>query len=105
MHNDDQVRAMKENEWGARIERGEITSSGGGRYKVKSLDREGVSTPWIKVLDMTPKVELQVTHDRYDSTVTEKIEATYTPSEYTVGDMVYFFMFSDGHGAILGKAE
>ena len=79
---------MSANEWGARIERGEIKESRGTQHKVKSLDRDGIVTPFLSVLEIDPK-----------------IEAKYTPTEYAVGDMVYFFVFADGHGAILGKAK
>lgn len=96
---------MSANEWGARIERGEIKESRGTQHKVKSLDRDGIVTPFLSVLEIDPKIEAEVTHDRHDSTVSEKIEAKYTPTEYAVGDMVYFFVFADGHGAILGKAK
>ena len=96
---------MMANEWGARIERGEIIESSGLQHKVKSLERDGVVTPLIGVLEIKPKIETKVTHDRNDSTVSETLEAEYTATEYAVGDMVYFFMFADGHGAILGKAK
>ena len=78
---------MSANEWGARIERGEINESRGTTHRVKSLDREGIVTPFIGGLDIAQTV------------------GEYTPTEYAVGDMVYFFVFADGHGAILGKAK
>ncbi len=96
---------MNANEWGARIERGKIEESNGNQYKVKSLDRDGVTTPWIGVLEIDPKINMSVTHDVGESSVSETLTAKYTPTKYTVGDMVYFFVFADGHGAILGKAK
>lgn len=96
---------MTMNEWGARIERGVIDKASGTQYKVKSLDRDGVITPWVEVLSIDPTIKTSVTHDKYESTVSETLTAKYKPSEYTVGDMVYFFVFGDGHGAILGKAK
>lgn len=81
---------MKGNEnWGARIERGTIDEVDGSKYKVKSLSRDNVKTPWIEVLSVNPTLYADV----------------YKPTEYKSGDMVYFFMFGDGHGAILGKAK
>ena len=81
---------MRENDnWGARIERGTIDEVSGKKYKVKSLSRDGVKTPWIEVLSIKPTLYGDV----------------YVPTEYKSGDMVYYFMFPDGHGAILGKAE
>ena len=96
---------MNANDWGARIERGEITESKGTMHKVKSLDREGITTPYLGVLEIDPKIKINVAHDQYDAMVNETLEAEYTPTEYAMGDMVYFFMFADGHGAILGKAK
>lgn len=96
---------MTGNEWGARIERGIIQTASGEQYKVKSLDRDGVITPLIGVLEIAPTITMRVTHDKYESTTTETIKAEYKPTKYTVGDMVYFFMFGDGNGAILGKAK
>lgn len=99
------MSAMNANEWGARVERGEITESNGRQYKVKSHDRDGVITPWISVLEINPKITAGVTHDQGGSSVNETLTAEYSSTEYTVGDMVYFFLFADGHGAILGKAK
>lgn len=96
---------MAMNEWGARFERGTIDKANGTQYKVKSLDRDGVVTPWIGVLSIDPTIKTDVMHDKYDSAVNETLTSKYEPSKYTVGDMVYFFLFGDGHGAILGKAE
>lgn len=91
---------MNENdEWGARIERGTIDEVSGSRYKVKSLSRDGVKTPWIEVLSVNP--ELYVLNE--DGTRGQDVK--HKPTEYASGDMVYFFMFPDGRGAILGKAK
>lgn len=97
---------MNENDkWGARIERGTIEEVSGTQYKVKSLSRDGVKTPWIEALSIEPELYANVKHDREAETVSERIEVKYKPTEYKAGDMVYYFMFSDGHGAILGKAK
>lgn len=95
---------MNANEWGARIERGIIKESNGDEHRVRSLDRDGVITPWIRVLEIKPKITVQATHDVGDTSRTETLTADYSPTEYTTGDRVYFFLFADGHGAILGKA-
>ena len=72
---------MSENDkWGARIERGIIEEADENRFRVKSLCRDGVKTPWIKGIGNDP-------------------------TGYEVGDRVYFFIFSDGHGAVIGRFE
>ena len=82
--------SMHDNEtWGAWIERGTIDEVNGSRYKVKSLSRDGVKTPWIEVLSVNPTLYGNV----------------YKPTEYKSGDIVYYFVFPDGHGAILGRAK
>lgn len=95
-----------ENEnWGARIERGIIDEADGGKYKVKSLCREGVKTPWIKAIAIEPTLYADVSHDVNGAARNERIDVKYKPTEYKKDDIVYFFLFPDGHGAILGKAE
>ena len=64
---------------GAAVERGKIISTQGG-YTVESLTRSGVVTLPLETLYETAEV-------------------------YAVDDMVYFFAFDDGHGAILRKIE
>ncbi len=64
--------------YGAVIERGTIKSTGTGGYIVSSLDRDGIETPEI-------------------GPVTEN-------ETYAVNDRVYFFLFPDGNGKIIGKA-
>jgi len=63
-----------ENEYGAPVERGEITKIENNLYVIKSMTREGVITPAMGTID-------------------EK--------KYEIGDRVYFFMFNDGKGKIL----
>ncbi len=59
----------------AMIERGKIlTTNSSSEYKVVSLDREGIISPPIKAIGNT---------------------------EYEPNDLVYFFLFADGTGAIL----
>lgn len=62
--------------YGARIERGQVVGASDAQYAVKSVTREGIYTPPIPAIDNTA---------------------------YTVGDMVYFFLFEDGTGAILAR--
>ena len=64
--------------YGAVIERGIVMEAAEGGYKVKSLSRYGIVTPAIPAM--------------YGGTIAE-------------GEKVYFFLFDDGHGAILGKFE
>lgn len=63
---------------GAFIERGEIKAAGGNGYVIRSLDRLGIESREIQAAG----------------------EATYA-----VGDRVYFFLFRDGTGMILGGME
>lgn len=67
----------KPNDARALIERGEIASAENGLYLVKSLDREGV-TARLKSIDNTA---------------------------YDAGNRVYFFLFDDGTGRILGLLD
>lgn len=62
----------------ARIERGEIVKAEDGKYFVRSYGRDGLTTPGIPALI-----------------------AAMVP--FTVGEKVYFFLFDDGHGAIIGR--
>lgn len=63
-------------DYGATIERGIIAEASDQGYRVLSYTRDGIYTP-------------------------------YLPSNVTCteGDWVYFFVFPDGHGLILGKFE
>lgn len=63
--------------YGAVIERGKISTVSINGYTVESLDRQGITTPLITGIDDT---------------------------NYTVGDIVLFFLFRDGTGKILCKA-
>lgn len=67
-----------DNNYGAYIERGVIDAEAQNGYKVKSLSREGIITPALPALNGTI---------------------------YHVGDYVYFFVFDDGHGAILAAIQ
>ena len=62
--------------YGAMIERGKIIDVQAEGYKIQSYTRDGLTTPFLKPL---------------------------TDTTYEVGDFVYFFLFADGQGAILGK--
>jgi len=63
--------------YGAIIERGEVMTEDSGKYTVKSFDRDGIITPPITAIT-----------DSYD-----------------VGDHVFFFLFRDGSGRILGLMD
>jgi hypothetical protein len=60
----------------AAIERGSVVSAPEGGYKVQSYSRDGLITPAIPALSQ---------------------------DTYAQGDKVYFFLFDDGHGVILGR--
>lgn len=63
-------------EYGASIERGIVLCAEDGGWRVQSLTRPGITTPPLGVMG------------------TEDVEA---------GALVAFFLFGDGHGAILGR--
>ncbi len=62
--------------YGTVIERGTVKSIGAEGYIVSSLDRDGIVTPEI---------------------------GPTTDETYAVSDCVYFFLFPDGHGKIIGR--
>ena len=64
----------------AQIERGVIISADSGTYTVRSYGRDGLITPGIPAL-------------------------AGGGEPYAVNEKVYFFLFEDGHGAILGRFE
>ncbi len=61
-------------DYGATIERGVIIAAEASKYTVKSDTRYGITTPAIPFLG---------------------------DGSLQIGDRVYFFLFEDGHGAIL----
>ncbi len=63
---------------GAMVERGQVVSVDSGKYTVRSYGRDGLVTPGIPAI---------------------------TGGPYTVNQKVYFFMFQDGHGAVIGAFE
>lgn len=73
---------MNQGQAGAMVERGVIVGSDGAGYSVRSLDRDGIITPGLKVLSCR----------------------RYTP-QYAAGTLVYFFVFPDGRGMILTPCE
>ena len=81
-----------ENTPGFMIDRGRIKSEENGSFIVASYSREGVETRPMKAVNEYV--------NEYQGDPPE--EHKYT---YAVGDEVYFFMFDDGHGMILGKME
>lgn len=58
---------------GAVIERGVISEVKNGKYKIRSVTRYGIITPFMSAI----------------------------AGIYDVGDVVYYFMFDDGKGMIL----
>lgn len=58
------------------FERGKVSKKKTGPlYKVESYTRDGITTRWIEAVQ----------------------------GEYQIGDDVYFFMFDDGRGMIVGR--
>lgn len=70
----------------------ERKSDSGGKYlyRVESATRDGVKTRWIE------SVNAYINEYKGEPPVTDKIS-------YSTGDMVYYFMFPDGRGMIIGK--
>ena len=64
--------------YGAPVERGIITNQSQDGYTIDSRSRDGVSTPALHPIDN---------------------------ANYKAGDLVYFFLFDDGHGAILAAID
>ena len=64
--------------YGAFIERGQVTAAKEDGYIVESYDRPGVITPPIKGMNN---------------------------EEHSAGDRVFFFLFNDGDGKIIGKLD
>lgn len=73
------MKSEENAQWGARIERGRVkavvTDDGSARYDVESYDRPGVTAFGMPGLG----------------------------DEVHVGDDVYFFIFEDGLGCVLGE--
>lgn len=76
---------------GVAIERGKISEKKAGPlYRVESYTRDGVKTRWIE------SINKYINEYSGDPPVEDKYE-------YMVGDQVYYFMFDDGRGMIVGK--
>ena len=87
---------MNEQVLGAFLDRGKIVEkSAGPLYRVESYTREGVKTRWIESINQYV--------NEYKSVLPYDAEAQQDKFEYAVNDEVYFFMFPDGRGMILGK--
>ena len=80
---------------GAAIERGKIIEKSGGKYRVESYTRSGVTTRWIEAINQ------YVNEYRSDPPYEEA--AYENKYSYSIGDEVYFFLLPDGRGMILGK--
>lgn len=84
----------KENDGGGKFDRGIVTGvqegNNGLQYKVKSLTDKDVTSRWMETVGAYLN---EYTED-------DGNDGKYT---YAVGDEVYFLMFPDGRGMILGK--
>ena len=61
-------------------------------YKVESATRGGIISRWME--------SVNANINEYRGEPPEENKA-----EYAVGDLVYFFMFPDGRGMVLGKVR
>lgn len=68
---------IKDKSYGASIERGAVESIEDGGYRVASFTRDGITTPPLKTMNETDAL--------------------------SIGDRVFFFLFDDGDGLIIGK--
>ena len=76
------AHAQEDRSTTAAIERGRIVDARDGAFKVSSWSRGGVISRYLHPLQ--PNLETE---------------------PFGVGDEVYFFMFPDGRGLILGRIE
>ncbi|MBQ9252242.1 MAG: hypothetical protein IJ188_06380 [Clostridia bacterium] len=60
-------------------------------YKVKSATRDGIESRWMEA-------PVNNINEHRDHDTEEEIK-----TEYEVGENVYYFMFPDGRGMIIGK--
>lgn len=77
---------------GVFIERGKIVEkrkAGNWQYKVESATRKGVKSVWMEAVGAYCNEYTDAEHE----------EGKY---EYSVGNEVYYFQFTDGRGMILG---
>lgn len=78
------------------FERGKISQKkpgeAGAVYKVVSATRDGMESRWMESLNAYVK------EYSGDPPMVDKYE-------YAVGDLVYYFMFPDGRGMIVGKVR
>ena len=77
--------------WPSHIGRGRVfDKKAGPLYRVESLDMAGVKTRWVEA------VNASVNEYKGDPPVQDK-------KEYSIGNEVFFIMFPDGRGLILGR--
>ncbi|MBR3740563.1 MAG: hypothetical protein IKN04_08895 [Clostridia bacterium] len=82
---------------GVSIERGKISEKKDGPcYKVESYTRGGIKSRWMESANKYV--------NEYQCEAPNEI-AREKKYEYEIGDEVYFFMFDDGRGMILGKIQ
>lgn len=74
------------------IERGKIIDAEGSTFKVESYTKGGVKTRFIEAIN-------QYVNEYEGEPPAENKYA------YAIGDEVFFFMFPDGRGMILGKIK
>ena len=61
-------------------------------YKVESATRDGIVSRWME--------SVNANINEYRGDPPQEVKA-----QYSVGDLVYYFMFSDGRGMVLGKVR
>ena len=82
-------------QYGTGIERGTVVEKQGSTYKMTSLDREGIRTPFLPILRDPPWwQDCSNPYCGQPCKEREKLE---------VGDRVCFVLFPDGTGFILRK--
>lgn len=100
------MRSMER--YGAEVERGEIIEARGElperEYKVKSLSRDGVTTPFMRAIcgsECWDKFEAKASVPGVGE-VEVKVKCKL---QYEAGQKVYYCMFDDGRGRVLAAIE
>lgn len=71
------MKGKEQTPWGAPVERGRIRAAEGDGYIIESYDRAGIITPPLKAMNGS--------------------------DTFSAGEKVYYILFADGTGAILGR--
>ena len=118
------INMENEKKYGVTLERGIITAARENtpyrEYKVKSLERPGIESPWIKsILPIVPYHAKYLNELAWEDQYLPATEDMFEPDEdkkifrkslvyyikYNVGEKVIFFLFDDGTGKIVSRMD